>query len=81
MKGSMERVLYTDVKMMYPKKWILLVNMKKAEGKHCSSGEIYWVSDSRNEIFEKAMEIKDDFDRTMVVEGFDDTPRIGGLVW
>ena len=79
MKGNMERVLFTEVPMMYPKKWILLVNLWKEKERRCSSGEVYWVADNKMEIFNKAMEIGDELGRTMMVEGFDDTPQIGWL--
>ena len=81
MKGNMERVLSIEAPMMYPKKWILLVNLRKERERRCSSGEVYWIGDSKMEIFNKAMEIGDEFGRTMLVEGFDDTPQIGGLEW
>ena len=75
----MERVLSTEVKMMYPKKWILLVDLKKPKGQYCNSGKVYWVTDNMDEIFDKSTEIGDSLGKTMIVEGFDDTPRIGGL--
>ena len=81
MKGNMERVLSTEVQMMYPKKWILLVDLKKPKGQYCTSGKVYWVANSKMEAFEKFIEIGDSLGETKIVEGFDDTPRIGGLGW
>ena len=80
MKGNMQRVLATEVTMMYPKQWILLVNSRKEPERHCPSGEIYLISDSRDEIHTERCKIGNTLGDTLVVEGFDDTPRIGGLL-
>jgi len=81
MKGNMQRVPFVDLPMMYPKQWILLVNLQKEPTRHCSSGEVYWVSEQKDEIHAERRRLGDAMGRTMIVEGFDDTPRIGGLLW
>lgn len=81
MEGNMERVLSIEAEHKFPKKFVLLVNMKKEPGRHCSSGQVYWVADSKDEIHAKRRNLGDEQGKTMVVWGFDDAPQIGGLQW
>ena len=73
----MERMWSREVSMKYPKQWIVLVNLCWENNK--VMGDIYFITPNKNEAYAKAKEIGDSMGKNMVVEGFDDTPQIGGL--
>jgi hypothetical protein len=73
----MERLWDSEVSMMYPKKWVVMVNCAWEGNKNY--GEIHLVTDDKKEAYAVAKKLGDDFGVIGVVEGFDDTPRIGGL--
>ena len=75
----MERMWSREVSMKYPKQWIVLVNLAYEEHTNKVIGDIYFVTPSEDEAYEKANEIGNSMGKRMVVEGFDNTPQIGGL--
>jgi hypothetical protein len=76
-----ERVWTGDVRMEYPQKWIVMVNLGWDPTTTASKmlGEVYAVMDSRDEAFEMLMNLGDSLGKTMVVTGHDPRPQIGGL--
>ena len=67
-----------DVKMKYPKKWIVLVNLSR-EPHNRVFGDVYLVTSEKKEAYAKAKSLGDSMGEVKVVAGFDDTPQIGGL--
>ena len=74
----MERMWSGEVSMKYPKQWIVLVNLSWEKNNRVM-GDIYYITASKKEAYAKAKELGDSMGDNMVVEGFDDTPQIGGL--
>ena len=74
-----EKIWVEEVAMMYPKKYIVMANIEyDKSGTNRSIGEVVVVEDT----FKKALAIKEslqDMGKCTVVDGFDDTPQIGGL--
>ena len=77
-----EKIWLQEVMMMYPKKFIVMANIEyDKSGTNTSIGEIVAVEDT----FENALVILEDLDEQgnmgecTIVQGFDDTPQIGGL--
>ena len=75
----MERLWTGDVQMKYPKQWIVMVNLEDEPKTNKTYGEVYLVTPNKDEAYNKAIALGDSMGRRMVVEGFDDTPQIGGL--
>ncbi|MCL2086846.1 MAG: hypothetical protein FWH05_04540 [Oscillospiraceae bacterium] len=75
----MERMSLGAISMKYPKKWVIAVNVAWEENRLC--GEVYKIlEDSKEAIrIEKELDNKGEMGRVAAVEGYDDTPRIGGL--
>ena len=74
----MERMWSREVSMKYPKQWVVLVNLSW-EINNKVMGDIFFITSNEDEAYAKAREIGASLGRNMVVEGFDDTPQIGGL--
>ncbi|MCL2087687.1 MAG: hypothetical protein FWH05_08870 [Oscillospiraceae bacterium] len=75
----MERLWYGEAKMKYPKKWIVMVNIEDEPKTNKGYGDIYLVTPNKKEAYDKAIALGNSMGRNMVIEGFDDTPQIGGL--
>jgi hypothetical protein len=75
----MERMWSGDAEMKYRKKWIVMVNIEDEPVTNKSIGDILFVTSDKKEAYAKAKEIGDSMGETMVVEGFNDTPQIGGF--
>ena len=73
-----ERMWYGDVKMKYPKQWIVFVNISH-EPKNRAIGNVYLVTPDRAKAYETAISLGNSMGNLMVIEGFNDTPQIGGL--
>jgi len=73
----MKRMWSGDAKMKFPRKWIVLVNLSDEENK--TFGDVYLITSDKDEAYKKAIELGDDLGSKMIVEGFNDTPQIGGL--
>jgi len=74
----MERLWSGDAKMKYPKKWMVMVNVIMESGSK-AIGDVYLITDSKEEAYDKAMSLGDSMGGRLVFQGFDDTPQIGGL--
>jgi hypothetical protein len=77
-KMKMERLWFGDVKMKYPKQWIVFVNISH-EPKNRAIGDVYLVTSDRAKAYETAKSLGKSMGSLMVVEGFNDTPQIGGF--
>ncbi|MCL2087711.1 MAG: hypothetical protein FWH05_09005 [Oscillospiraceae bacterium] len=78
----MERLWYGEASMKYPKQWIVMVNIEDEPKTNKGYGDIYLVTPDKKEAYDKAIELGNSMGRNMVIEGFDDTPQIGGLeIW
>ena len=71
----------SDVMMMYPKQWVVMVQLEDQLKPLRTLGTVHFVTDSEDEAYKtsKAVRESGDFGEVMVVEGWDDTPQIGGL--
>jgi len=76
--ADMERMWRADAKKKYPKQWIVMVNLSSDQNNK-TFGDIYLVTSDRNEAYNIAKKIGDTMGKKMVIEGFNDTPQIGGL--
>ena len=65
--------------MKYPKQWIVLVNLSYDNETHKTMGEVHFVTSDKKKAYAEAIAVRGNMGKTMVVEGFDDTPQIGGL--
>jgi nitrous oxide reductase len=82
----MERMWSGDASMKYQKQWIVMVNVTdepdEIESKaYKTMGDIYLVTPDADEAYAKAKELGDSMGESFVFQGFDDTPRIGGIRW
>ena len=75
---EMERMWFGEAKMKYPKQWIVMVNISY-EPKNKPFGDIYLVTPDKNEAYATAKAMGSREGRSAVVEGFNDTPQIGGF--
>ena len=75
----MERMWTGDAMMKYPKQWVVLVNIIRDKQTHKAIGDVYLVTPDKKEAYAKAMALGDTLGISSVVEGFDDTRRIGGF--
>jgi hypothetical protein len=58
------------------------VNIYDDTKSHKAIGDIYLVTPDKNEAYDKAIALGDSMGETMVFEGFNDTPQVGGInVW
>ena len=74
----MERMWSGEVRMKYPKQWIVLVNISH-EPKNKAVGDVYLITPDRQKAYETAKSLGKSMGSLMVVEGFNDAPQIGGL--
>ena len=75
----MERLWCGEASMKYPKQWIVMVNMEDEPKTYKVIGDVYLVTSDKKEAYDKAIELGESMGRNMVIEGFDDTPQIGGF--
>jgi len=74
-----QKIWSEEVHMKYPKQWIVLTEVEY-DTKTCKHiGVVYLVTHSKQKAYEVARELGGGAGGNMVVEGFDDTPYIGGL--
>ncbi|MCL2221016.1 MAG: hypothetical protein FWC20_01645 [Oscillospiraceae bacterium] len=71
----------SDVMMMYPKQWVVMTQLEQQLKPLKIFGTVHFVTDNKDEAYKtsKAVRESGDFGKVMVVEGWDDTPQIGGL--
>jgi len=65
--------------MKYPKQWIVMVNLTDEPKTNKAIGEIYLITQDKDEAYEKAIALGRSMGKKTVFEGFNDTPQIGGL--
>ena len=75
-----ERVWLDEASMDYPKQFIVSVNAERDESFKLYA-EVYKVFDNFKEALSlmRSLEAEGGWGRVEVTQGFDDTPRIGGL--
>ena len=76
---STKKIWAGDAKMQYPKQWIVLVHLEDDYKTHKVMGIVHTVTPNKKDAYEKARALENVMGRTMVIEGFNDTPQIGGL--
>ena len=77
--ADMERMWRAEAKKKYPKQWIVMVNLS-SEQNNKTFGDVFFVTPNRGEAYATAKALGDTMGRKMVIEGFNDTPRIGGCL-
>ncbi|MCL2088231.1 MAG: hypothetical protein FWH14_01995 [Oscillospiraceae bacterium] len=75
----MERLWSGDVKIKYPKQWIVMVNLQDDKTTHKTIGDVYFITSNKDEAYSTAIALGNSMGKRMIVEGVDDTPQIGGL--
>ena len=75
----MERMWSGEAMMKYPMQWVVMVNIEDEPVTNKSIGDIFLVTPSKKEAYAKVKEIGKTMGDSMVVEGFNSTPQIGGL--
>jgi len=76
--AEMERMWSAEAKKKYPMQWIVMVNLGW-EPHNKAIGDVYFVSESKKEAYDTAKALGDTMGKKTVIEGFNDTPQIGGL--
>ena len=74
-----KKIWSEEAYMLYPKQWIVFVEMEDDPNTHKKMGIVHFVTQDKNEAYEKAMSLGSAMGKTGVMEGFNDTPQIGGL--
>ncbi|MDR0220048.1 MAG: hypothetical protein LBI54_01430 [Lachnospiraceae bacterium] len=76
----MERMWVQEAANKYPKQWLVAVNITWEPGSK-AIGDIFMVTPNKTEAYSKTRELRSsgDMGEVSVVEGYDDTPQIGGL--
>jgi uncharacterized protein YfaP (DUF2135 family) len=77
----MERMWTQEAAHKYPKQWLVAVNLVWEQPGNRLIGDIFMVTPNKDEAYRKEMELinSGDMGEVTVVEGYDDTPQIGGL--
>ena len=75
----MERMWSGDASMKYPKQWIVMVNIEDDPATNKDIGDIYLVTPNKDEAYNRAIALERSMGRRLVMEGFNDSPQIGGL--
>jgi len=79
---TQERIWCGEAAMKYPKQWIVFVNIENDGDTHKPMGVVHLVTPSREEAYAEARIIGKSRGKKAVIEGFNDTPQIGGLsIW
>jgi hypothetical protein len=70
-----------DIRVRYPKQWIVITNLEWAEGEaSCTIGLFHSAHDDRDIARAIRKGLPADAKETMVTEGFNDSPEIGGVM-
>jgi len=75
----MERMWSGDARMKYPKQWVVMVNIEDEPETNKGIGDVFLVTSNKKEAYDKAIEIGRTMGVKMVIEGYNDTPQIGGF--
>ena len=78
---ELERMWVGETKMKHPKKWVVVVNLSW-EPNNKVFGDILLVTANEEEAHMKVRELRKtgSMGKVMVVEGFNDSPQMGGFV-
>jgi len=76
--AEMERMWTAEAKKKYPMQWIVFVNLCW-EPKNKLIGDVLLVTQVKKDAYDTVKALGDTMGKKMVVEGFNDTPQIGGL--
>ena len=79
-----ERIWTQEVMMMYPKKWIVMINLgwdPAAKNQNKKLGEVYAVVDTRDEARKIVKSFGEDYEDVCIVPGYDPTPHVPGLIF
>jgi len=68
-----------DAIHQHPKQWIVFVEMEYDPETYKHMGIIHFVTPDKKEAYAKSKALGDTMGKKMVIEGFNDTPQIGGL--
>ena len=74
-----KKIWSEEAYMQYPKQWIVFVEMECDPETHKYMGIVHFVTANKDEAYEKANAIGRSMGKKVVMEGFNDTPQIGGL--
>jgi len=76
-----EKIKAGKVMMMYPKQWVVMTELEDQLKPFTVLGHVHYVTDDEDEARKVLREIraKEGAGKAMLVEGWDDTPQIGGL--
>ena len=76
-----EKLFTGDVMMMYPKQWIVMVDLETQSNPYKVTGVVHYVSPDEDDARKVLRAIRADKDasRSCIIEGWNDTPQIGGL--
>ncbi|MCL1843975.1 MAG: hypothetical protein FWF79_09195 [Defluviitaleaceae bacterium] len=76
---TIKKIWSEEAYMQYPKQWIVFVEMECDPETHKYMGFVHFVTADKDEAYEKANAIGRSMGKKVVMEGFNDTPQIGGL--
>ena len=76
---KLNKIWSEEAYMQYPKQWIVFVEMECDPETHKYMGIVHLVTDSKDEAYETEMALGRSRGNSAVMEGFNDTPQIGGL--
>jgi len=76
-----EKLWISEVAMMYPKQWIVMVDLEDEKGTNKTFGVVHHVTSNKDEAhtITRAIIAREGRRKAMTLEGWDDTPQIGGL--
>jgi len=68
-----------EVSAQYPKQWVVFVEMEYDPQTYKYMGLVHLVTDSKDEAYEAERALGRSRGNSSVIEGFNDTPYVGGL--
>ena len=77
--ANVQKIWSEEAYMKYPKQWIVFVEMECDPETHKYMGIVHLVTDSKDEAYETERLLGGSRGNSVVMEGFNDTPQIGGL--
>jgi len=77
--ATTQKIWSGEVANQYPKQWIVFVEVECDPETHKHMGIVHLVTPDKNKAYKAEKALGNSMGNTVVIEGFDDTPRIGGL--
>jgi hypothetical protein len=73
-----EKIFTGEAKMMYPKQWIVMVELEDRSNPYAVFGIVHYVSPSEDDARKvlRSLRTSGEKGRAMIVEGWNDTPQI-----